>query len=254
VVYNDASDSVIFSLEKGQTMTYKDVADLMREQIISEKDSEFVGDVDLLNAIKVAEKEVASMLGFPKKIYKIAVAPNAGFFSAPSDMLNAKLGQVIIGGLRVAPADYVTYENKLNKYPSGPAWVYNYDPRRGGNIFFAPRNSAAVNAVVEYIAEVDNDAVVAEGVTPEAWQNKGIWTVETSAGVFQSIFSQFHYVVAYAASIRIFEMGFEYDKAQYTYSRFQQGIQAFAAHLGLTDVGNLMVPMPQRNDKGSHVG
>ena len=228
-------------------MLFSEGISILRSRFVGELDSNFYSDIELLSLLIQASEEIAAVFKFPQVIHSGTIAASASTVAPPADMLTVELGQVMVGGLRVRPADFVTIQDKL-RLNTGLVEVYYYDPRRASTILLAPAPTAVVPITFEYTKMIyTNDA----GAYTRPTSASQIWGTSLSAGHWTvPLFPNFHHVPVYLAGVMAFEMSQEQERASYYQQRFADSARMFGAFLNQTDLANLLISREQRNDPG----
>lgn len=225
-------------------MTFSEAISVLRNRVVGELDANFYSDVELLRLLVHASEEVAAAFKFPQAIHTASVPVNATNIPIPPDMLSVELGQVMVGGLRIRPVDFITIQDKL-RLNTGLVECYYYDPRRASNILIAPRPSAATTATFEYTKLVYTQS---NGSYVSPTSSSHIWGTVLSGGHWVTpLFPNFHHVPLYLAGILAFEMSQEHERAQYYHQRFVESVKIFGAYLNQTDLANLLIEQQARN-------
>jgi hypothetical protein len=104
----------------------------------------------------------------------------------------------------------------------GQPRYYNWDPKRGGLVYFAPKAPRAGTIRFEYVTEYDASSAL---VTDQVWDG---------------LFPAFHDLVVFRAGHKAFDASLEVERAQYWLQREQARSQEFAAFLNKTPVNRLV--------------
>lgn len=200
-------------------MTYLQLRNLLRNDLLAESSTNYWSDDDLLNYLRRSAFEIAREYGFPTVVAFINVSSGAKSFTLPQGASTIQLNEVSFSGFKLssAPLSVIAEYQELETldFPR----YYNMDPKRSSfDVYIAPPAHKAGVVTIEYIA-VDESLNAALGDEP--WD-----------GLFQG----FHELVAYRAAVRAFEASLEEDRAQYMTQRSQLLMQAFALFLGKTDL------------------
>lgn len=170
---------------------------------------------DQLPMLYNASVEIASVLGFPQGIATGTLTAASTSIAPPADMLAAQINQVIVGDYNLRQVGYAGVLSLRSRSGSSTPEVYNYDPRRGGNIEVAPAPAADSPYFVEYTQEIDISAYTGGS---EPWGG---------------LFPQFHWLVPIRAGINAWRSVQDFERAQFFLSEYGIGVNAFAAFLGV---------------------
>ena len=200
-------------------MTYLNLRNLLRNDLLAESSTTYWSDDDLLNYLRRSAFELAREYGFPTVVAFVPVLQGATSFVLPQGAVAVQLNEVSFAGFKMslAPMSTIAEYQALGslQFPR----YYNHDPKRAGQqVFIAPPAHTAGTVTVEYIALDDS---LNDTLGDEPWDG---------------LFSGFHELVAYRAAVRAFEASLEDDRAQYMLQRSQMLQQAFALFLGKSDV------------------
>jgi hypothetical protein len=219
--------------------TFSELLSVMRREVISENSASggFSDADDLLPMLYNASAEIAAHLGFPV-VSDATVSWSEGdlSFSAPADMVWPQ--ELMVNGRRVELTNVSTVLRKQGLEALRTPRFFAYDPRQASDVLFAPEalyNQTAGSAVLRYVKAI-NTSLLTQGST-----------------VWDGLFPDFHWLVPLRAGANAWDSLGESERAGYFNDKFGQGLQVFAARLGVTHVGNLMVPPEARNDKGSSI-
>jgi hypothetical protein len=205
-------------------MTYLELRNLLRNDLLAESSTSYWSDDDLLNYLRRAAFEIAREYAFPTVVESINVASGARSFTLPANASIIQLNEVSFAGFKLttAPLSVIAEYQAVGslRFPR----YYNMDPKRSSlEVFIAPPAHKAGVVTLEYVA-VDNSLTATLGDEP-----------------WDGLFKGFHELVAYRAAVRAFEASLEDDRAQYMMQRSQSLMQALALFLGKTDVATAAV-------------
>jgi hypothetical protein len=201
-------------------VTYTELRDILRRDLLAEVSQDYWSDNDLFDFLKRAATEVAHELAFPTSVAIVPVAEGDTSFSLPADAASAQLNEVAFGGMRLtlAPMAVISEYQALGalRFPR----YYNVDPKRNPALVFIapPAPAGGANMMVEYIVDYDASP---ESIDSEPWLG---------------LFRRYHELVAYRAAVKAFESSLEPERAQYMSQRSQQLLQSFALFLGKADM------------------
>ena len=217
--------------------TFNELLGVMRREVISENEASggFDNAGDLLPMLYNASAEIAAHLGFP-------VVTTAGvdweadefWFDAPGEMVWPH--SLVVNGMHVKMASTEVVFRKLTLPPARTPRYFAFDPREGQNVFFAPRalvNQVAGSVILRYVSPVDVSGLTA------------------GSEVWDGMFPDFHWLVPLRAGSNAWDSLGEPERAQYFNGKFNEGLSVFAARLGVTNVGNLLLPSEARVDRGA---
>jgi len=221
--------------------TFNELVSVMRREIISETagDGGFDDAADLLPMLYNASAEVAAHLAFPV-VLNASVSWEAEdySFSPPADMVWPRALFVNMKKVELRPTDWVV--RKLGLPAERTPRFFSFDPRHAsGDVLFAPASlsgQAPGSATLEYVSGVD------------------VGALSGASEVWGGLFPDFHWVVPLRAGANAWNSVGEFERSEYFNEKFNQGLQVFAARLGVTNVANLMLPREARDDKGGRLG
>lgn len=207
--------------------TYGDLRTRLRNDILSESDTSFYSDADLLNFLLEASSEIASLGGFPVNDYSVNIAADTTSVGVPSDLVNVEFREVTFKNMQLESVPLRTI--RLYQEIDGLTRYYHYDPRGGGDLFLAPAAHAAGRLDISYI------------------ENVAASNYDASSEVWGGVLPDWHDAVLYLAAVKAFERGFEYDKAQYWEGRLQRRLQPLSIYLDNNNVMNVASRMESEN-------
>lgn len=201
-------------------MTFGEARTILRNDVLAEASTDYFTEADLLDYLQRASKEIAMGFGFPTALASVNVNENDFTFNLPSDAANIDLNEVSFDGFALSLAPRRTILRSVQQTNLGLPRYYNWDPKRGGQVAFAPK--APRNAVVsfEYVQEY----------TPGG----------ESANIWDGLFPAYHELVVYRAAVKAFEASMETDRSQYWMQREQGMAQEFTAFLNETPLNRLI--------------
>lgn len=196
-------------------MTFTELQAVFQREIVADQSAD-VWDAtdDVLPLLKQASIEIAALLGFPQKIATGTLADGATTITAPTGIAAAQLGQLVVGSWDLRPVPYAEVLRQRQLFSDGIPTVYNFDPRRGGNIEIGPAVSGTPGYTLEYTVDLAQETL-ADG--DQAW-----------LGQFQN----WHWLIPLRAGISAWRMVQEFDRVQHYAQEFQMGMQQFSAYLG----------------------
>jgi hypothetical protein len=200
-------------------MTYLQLRNLLRNDLLAESSTSYWSDDDLLNYLRRSAFEIAREYAFPTVVAFVSVPSGATSFTLPQGASIIQLNEVSFSGFKLtaAPLSVISEYQAVSalQFPR----YYNMDPKRLSlDVYIAPPTHKAGVITLEYVAVDDSlNAVLGD----EPWDG---------------LFKGFHELVAYRAAVRAFEASLEDDRAQYMIQRSQGLMQAFALFLGKSDV------------------
>lgn len=211
-------------------MTHGDLETLIRREVIVDVTVDAYAPADIFEVTKLAAIEMAAGLDMPRDVAAdVVVTADVGQLAAPEGCLRVQ--GVYIDGFDAEPAELrEVFGYRLGA--GGPIKFFNFDPRRGAAIEIAPLPSVTTTAVIEYTRALADPA-------------------DNTAEVWEGLLPQWHWLVAYRAAIRLFEMAERNEENTYWVQRYNEGVSALAATLGRTDVANLIIQPEFRHDDGS---
>jgi hypothetical protein len=216
--------------------TFAELLTIMRREVVTEAADSggFDDTTDLYPMLYNASSEIAAMLSFPVATESgLGLAAGATTLATPADLAWPRTLAFYGDELALVPYSMLVRKGSVTgRLPR----FYAYDPRRGGNIEVAPAPADPVPMgaiVLEYTRFID-PATLTPGDL--AWDG---------------LFSDFQHLIPLRAGVNAWDSVGEAEQSQYFEQRFMNGLQVFAARLGITDVGNLIVPRENRDDRGA---
>lgn len=203
-------------------MTFGEARDKVRLDVLAEASTDYYTDVDLLDFVKDAAREVAQDFGFPVAVSSVVVTAGDGQFALPADSANVNLDEVAFDGFRLALQPYAFVASVQEQVSIGQPRYYNFDPKRGGVVFFAPQASRNGTISFEYNVKYDPSAA-AEG--DQVWDG---------------LFPPFHNLVVYLAGSKAFDASLETERAAYWLQRYNARAQEFGAFLNKTPLNEMV--------------
>lgn len=219
--------------------TFHELLSVMRREVISENTASggFSDADDLLPMLYNASAEVAAHLSFPVVTdATISWDEGALSFTAPADMIWPQ--ELFVNRRRVELTNVATVLRKQGLAPLRTPRFFAYDPRQPSDVLIAPEAlyyQGDGSVELRYVKAIDT-SVLTQGST-----------------VWDGLFPDFHWLVPLRAGANAWDSLGEHERSAYFNDKFGQGLQVFAARLGVTHVGNLLVPSEARNDKGSSI-
>lgn len=207
--------------------TYGELRTRLRDDVLSESDTTFYSDADLLNFLLEASVEIASLGGFPVNDYSVNIAEDDSSVSMPADLVNVEFREVTFKNMQLESAPLRTV--RMYQEIDGLTRYYHYDPRSGGSLFLGPAAHAAGALEISY---VENVAASGYGASSDVWGG---------------VLPEWHDAVLYLAAVKAFERGFEYDKAQYWEGRLQRRLQPLSIYLDNNNVLNVASRLESEN-------
>ena len=201
--------------------TFQELEDRARSEIVAEVYEDQYQSAQMQNDLWNSSVEMAALFGFPI-VLKQDVAVTAGdeAIAPPADMRQAL--NLIVNGDQGVFADMKTIIQE--RAPGqGPLRVFNFDPRRGGDIQLGPATDYTGNATLEYVQSLTKPGVLSSG-TP--------WS---------GLMPEWHWLIIYHAASRLFQEAEREDETPYWMQIYQSGITSFAVFLGRGDVADLML-------------
>lgn len=202
-------------------MTLGEVRDELRERKLVEASTDFYSDHAVLDMVIDASREVAGAFRFPKVAGTVSVGAGSVSFAVPSGTRDVE--SVSFEGVSCPRVSlpYVVFLQKLltESWPRG----WNFDPSRGGTVVEVGPPTPVGEFRFLYVGPVYSGNPVA------------------GTQVWDGLYPEFHDLVTLRAAVKSFEMGFEYENAQYYVQRYQMGMQEFSAFLGAAMPKHLMV-------------
>ncbi len=196
-------------------MTFTELQAVFQREVVADQSGEVWDPTnDVLPMLKQASIEIAALLGFPQKLATGTLADGDTSVTAPSGIAAAQLGQLVIGGWDLRPASYAEVLQQRDLFEDGIPVVYNFDPRRGGNIEFGPAVSGALAYTLEYTVDLAQETLAD---ADQAW-----------LGQFQN----WHWLIPLRAGIPAWRAAQEFDRSQALAQEYQMGLQQFSAYLG----------------------
>lgn len=211
----------------------------MRREVISENSASggFSDATDLLPMLYNASAEIAAHLGFPVVTdATITWGEGDSSFTAPSGMVWPQ--ELFVNNRRIELTNVATVLRKQGLSGLRSPRFFAYDPRQPSDVLFAPESTgiqSAGSVKLRYVKAIDTSVLTA------------------GSTVWDGLFPDFHWLVPLRAGANAWDSLGEQERSAYFNDKFSQGLQVFAARLGVTHVGNLIVPMEARNDKGSSI-
>lgn len=204
-------------------MTFGEAQTSLRNDVLAEASTDYYSDADLFGFLKQAAQEIALDFGFPTAVSTASVVTDASSFSLPADSANVDLNEVSFDGFRLLLQPYATVQAAVDQTSIGVPRYYNFDPKRGGVVFFAPK--APRNGVIKF----------------EYVQNYDVSGVTTGSVIWDGLFVPFHNLVVFSAGVKAFDASLEQERAGYWLQRYQARSQEFAAFLNKTPLNKLVV-------------
>lgn len=213
-------------------MTFAELRQEVRNEILVDEYEDAFQDEDIDNALWRASFEVAAAFDLPRVVDTVSgIAAGATTFTAPARC--AQIHLVMLDGDDARPADLATVL-RMQRGQNQAIRYFNYDPRRGGDVYIAPPTLGGT-ATVEFTRILTRPS---EGDFDDAEPWEGVM-------------SEFHPIIIYRAGIMLFNSEERQDEAEVWKVEYQTRAQEIAASLGRTDMASLMVEAPQRNDQGA---
>lgn len=214
-------------------MTFNELRADFRRDVFADPTTDVFADATLDTLLFNAASEIAAMLRFPQAVATGATAVDQVSITAPADMAGVAPTRLIVNGFDLKLDDY-SKVIKMRTHADFPT-VFNWDARRGGVIEFAPKSLVVGTYTLVYTQAYEASGLAAGD---ELWLGN-------------LALQKFAHVVLYRAGDNLYRSLEMYERAREYQGMFQSSMQAFAANLGLTDIGNLIVPPEVRNDRGA---
>ena len=205
-------------------MTFGEARTILRDDVLAESSTDYYTDANLLDFLLRSAKETAMMFGFPTVLGTVVLAATDYQFTLPVDAEQVDLNEVEFNGFRLEVAPFNKVLSFITQIGVGNPRYYNYDPRRGGNVLFAPAAADAGTIQFEYVQKYDTTALVA---ADEVWNG---------------LFPAYHELVVFRAGAKAFDASLENDRAQYWQQREQKAAQEFSAFLNKVPLNRLSAP------------
>jgi len=200
-------------------VTFGDARVVLRNDVLAEESTDYFSDASLLGYLQRSAKELAMNFGFPTALGSVSVAKDDFTFDLPSDAANVDLNEVSFDGFALRLAPRRTILGAVNQKSLGLPRYYNWDPKRGGQVAFAPQAPRAGVVSFEYVREYTPG-----GAEQEIWNG---------------LFPAYHELVVFRAGVKAFDASLEVDRAQYWLQREQARMQEFSAFLNETPLNEL---------------
>lgn len=200
--------------------TFTTLRTRLREDVLSEDDTSFFSDDDLLTFLAEASRELASMGGFPVSVSTSSLSSGSTNVSVPSDIGNVEFREVSFANYALDAADARTI--RLYQGIGGQTRYYLYDPRQGGSMSIAPAAHTSGSLVLEYVQDLEGTSYSASdtpwGGQLEEWQD----------------------AIVYLAGVKAFERSMEYERAEYWRQRLERRLQSMAVYLKNQNLLNVL--------------
>lgn len=205
-------------------MTFGEAQAILRNDVLAESSTDYYTDADLLGFLVRSAKELAMMFGFPTAIGSAAISALDYQFALPADAEQVDLNEVEFNGFRLEVAPFSKVFAFVTQVGVGNPRYYNYDPRRGGNVLFAPAASVAGTVSFEYVQKYDTSALT------------------TASDIWDGLFPAYHELVVFRAGVKAFDASLENDRAGYWQQKEQKLAQEFSAFLNKLPLNRLAAP------------
>jgi len=195
-------------------VTFGEARTILRNDVLAEASTDYYSDADLLGYLQRSAKEIAMNFGFPTALGSVNVNADDFTFNLPSDAANIDLNEVSFDGFALTLAPRRRILGAVQQASLGLPRYYNWEPKRGGQVAFAPKAPRDAVVSFEYVKEY----------TPG----------DENAEVWDGLFPAYHEVVVYRAAVKAFEASLEVDRSQYWLTREQNVSQEFSLFLNET--------------------
>ncbi len=214
--------------------TFTNLLTTLRRDVVGE--DSFTGswqDDELLAMLKEVSVSIGSQMSIPRKTDgRGSILTGADSITSPTDF--HEVFAVTLEGRMLELVDYATLQRRRNFNSTGRPKYYWHDPSVGGDVQIAPTADQGYTDIYFEYAETHDPTTLLD--SDEPWD--GTW-------------KDFHWIVPLRTGVRLWEAVGEFQVAQHYAARYNEGMQTFAARLGLTNVARLMIQPEQRDDDGS---
>lgn len=190
----------------------------MTREVVSDRSAAVWTQAEKDEMLKNASVEIASLLGFPQDVATGSLSNGVNSISAPADILSTQINQLIIGNSDCRSADLLeVLQVRARVGGNGTPEVFNYDPRKGKDIEFAPAlatGSGGSTYFMEYTTELDVSAYT------------------DSSAMWDGLFPQFHWLIPIRAGVNAWRSVQDFERARAFLEEYGIGIAAFASFLG----------------------
>lgn len=209
-------------------MTFGQARTILRNDMLAELSTEFYGEEELLRYLLESARELAQAHQFPTTLNTVAVLEGDTTFTPVAGSATLSINEAAFNGfeLKLTPlATVLQYRELLEgvrRIAPNPRY-YSFDPRRGGDVEFAPPAPRAGTITYEAVTEYETSLL---GSDDDIW-----------GGLFPS----WHYLVIHRAAAKAFDASMEQERASYHLQRMMAMQQEFSAYLKRTPLADVVM-------------
>jgi hypothetical protein len=209
-------------------VTFGQARTILRNDILAELSTEFFGEEELLRYLLESARELAQAHQFPTEIGTAAIVEGDTTFTPVVGSATLSINEAAFNGfeLKLVPLatvlQYLELREGVRRIAPNPRY-YSFDPRRGGDVRFAPPAPRDGTITYEVVVEYDTDVL---GADDDIWDG---------------LFPSWHYLVIHRAAAKAFDASMEQERASYHLQRMMAMQQEFSAYLKRTPLADIVM-------------
>jgi len=209
-------------------MNFSALKDIFRNDVLASIDQSLFSDATYIYPILYRSSAyLASILGIPRKDGTVSVSAGDNEFNVPSDLLDIRPGQLVIGAWILEKKSW-RWIKRYQSYPDGFPEYYHIDTSNvTPKVIFAPGTDEAADADFEYIVRLEPT------------------TMTPSTEVWQGAYPAYHMIVSWEAGFYAYSTASQYEEAKFWASKAEQGVMSLARLLGhnQTEIDTMIAQM-----------
>lgn len=217
-------------------MTFDDLAEIVRDRYLAEKDSTVFGNAEVLPIALDATNEVAFRLGLPRKVQTLSAAADTGLVTLPADVLGGNVFEVLVDDRSLERVASLGALRTFSGFGTDPE-AYWMDPRIPTTLRVGPAPEAATNVEVVHLSRFYLDGLTYRAPTGDS----DVWgTTWTGTAWSDSQYPHLKDLHVLATVVACWRHGLQIERAEYYRMQLEVRLREVAPHLG-----TFLPPLPE---------